>query len=169
MTNIIPLSSFEKRIANEFNLLYTRYGNVSIYLDNKNVSVVSINHDGNNYSIMLNSLYPFRPPERIAINKTPIKQIYKLHGAIFSDYLLEYYGADCIICSSFIFNNSKWTPRYKIIDIIDEILNIFLINKKILMRILCDKIRNKYGCLMEFARFEDYLFSHTPCLPPSVN
>jgi ubiquitin-protein ligase len=155
---VIPLSSLERRIMNELYLLYKQFDNVSILRDENYDSVVNIRRGNDHYSMTLGAAYPFKPPKMMMVNERLVKNVCKFDGTIFSNYLLEYYGATCICCSSILFNHSLWTPGFKINNVIDEIDKIALVKKKILTRILCNGIRNKYGCLIEFAKFEDYLF-----------
>ena len=156
---VVPFSPLERRITNELYLLYKRFNNISITRDENHDSVVNVYRDNDHYSITLGVAYPFKPPIKILVNKQLVKKIFKFDGTIFSNYLLEYYGATCVCCSSILFNHSLWTPGLKIHNVISEIEKISLVKKKILTRILCNGIRNKYDCLIEFARFEDYLFN----------
>lgn len=158
MANNDPLNSLERRVTNELYLLYKQFGNASILRDKNDDAVITILHNNKSYSITVDSSYPFKPPIKMVVNQTSIKNPCKLNGTIFSNYLQEYYGASCLCHGSILFNHSKWSPALKITHIIDEIVRVDLVKKKILMRILCNGIRNKYGCLIEFARFEDYLF-----------
>lgn len=158
MSNNAIMTSSERRIANELHLLYNRFGNVTIHREENENSVVHVKYNGDHYSIEFNSSYPFKPPKNIRVNFEDVKNMCILDKGIFLPYLIECYGAHCMICGSILFNPSLWTPGLKIGNIIDEICNIVLVKKKILMRILCDAIRLKHGCLMEYACFEDYLF-----------
>jgi len=157
---VVMMTSQEKRLANEFSLLYSRFRNASMNQDktNENNCIINVYHEGNKYTITVNSSYPFKPPKKVEVNQMSVRETCKLNAAIFSEYVLEYYGSHCIGCSSILFNDSMWTPGYKIVDIIKEICNISQVKRKILLSILCNCIRNKYCCLKEFARFEDYLF-----------
>jgi hypothetical protein len=158
MTNIAVPTSLERRLTNELTLLYTRFDNVSISRGKNKDSVINIRYNGVDYSVTIDSSYPFKPPTKISVDKRLVKKICKFDGVIFANYLLEYYGASCICCNSILFNKSMWTPGLKIGNIIDEIERISFVKKQILTRILCNGIRDKYKCLIEFARFEEYLF-----------
>jgi hypothetical protein len=153
-----PLTALEKRIANELSLLHRRYDNVSISHDKRGNSVVNIFHQSKNYSITTDSSYPFKPPTKILINKISVKKLCSIEGSRFSNYLIEYYGAKCICCNSVLLNNNMWSPALRFGDLVDEVGKIYLVKKKILTRILCNGIRDKYKCLIEFAPFEKYLF-----------
>lgn len=154
-TSIIEKTTYSKRTMSEVELLYSKCGNVSVVRKN-GINTVTVIHNNNQYVIELTQQYPFRVPSRIFVNGIAAKKICYMAGDIFKNYVKRYYGGFCFCCESLL-HGEKWTPIYKLIHIINEIEMILMMKKEILLRILCNGIRAKYGCLEEFAPFEDYL------------
>lgn len=151
-------SPLEKRLSNELCLLHRRCNNMSITHAKNGDSVISVFHKGANYSITVDSFYPYKPPTKILVNNVSVKKRCNIIGNIFSNYLSQYYGSPCICCNSVLLNSALWSPALRFGNLIDEVECISLVKRKILARILCNGIRGKFKCLIEFAPFEEYLF-----------
>ena len=150
------LNSHNRRISTELSAIFAQCENYAVTKVNDGVAV-RIKRGKREFSMVLDSSYPFKPPIKITVNGATVKQICMINGDIFDKYLLRYYGASCLCCHSIIFNDGMWGPCFKMTHVINEIETILIVKQKILLSMLCDKIRCKYNCLEEFAPFESYL------------
>ena len=112
----------------------------------------------NNISPLLNltitELYPFKVPEVKYFDKD-IRDIYKVHLQKELQELLEKnrvcilckknncQGCYCMCCSTIICSNN-WNPHMKLIDIINEFERFIDIKCRLIERIHCKKVQDKY-------------------------
>jgi hypothetical protein len=148
---------YEKRILNEVSDIFLNYNNVKLeYSDNRKIIITS---KIKNYciEIELEYSYPFIPPT-VKIDNISSFEFYKLPTMrmynIMSDEKIS--NIICFCCSSFL-NKRNWSPCRKMTKIIDEIIYIINLKKKIYFSILIDKIKNKY--LINDINLFQYLFS----------
>ena len=143
------------RIINEI-------GNLMYQVDNVNVVNINLNYiitiTKFNYRIVITlpREYPFKMPSSVYVNGINYKTMLIMSEKRINEYLVKYYGHECLCCSSIMCPNN-WTPMTNTAFIINEIFNTIQIKKEILLRILLNTIKLKYKC--EFLiMIEEYLF-----------
>lgn len=127
--------------------------NVEIIANNVEY-VITVTINNNLYKFILPSDYPFKIPLSIHYNNNNYKNILSTNTPKIKYYLKKIYGLSCLCCSSLSCSNN-WTPAISIASIINEINYNVKLKKDLLLYILCDYIKIKYGC--SFAYFEYYL------------
>jgi hypothetical protein len=85
--------------------------------------------------------YPFKPPDVFLNDKNIIE--YFRSSQLFYDDLHKITNRKCLCCQNLLCKYN-WGPMLKTTDIIDEIIYIFRIKKRLVERYLCKKITDKY-------------------------
>jgi ubiquitin-protein ligase len=154
----------KSRVKNECNLLYKDYHNVlmDVVPDKITVTAVEFMNTNNNniatskkraYKFILNSHYPFRPPE-IYINNTLYSNMLQMKGKYEKEMVKKIKGQDCLCCHS-INCSANWSPAIKLFHIINEIKDTLKFKRDIINVLLVDKIKKKYN--IPYAYIERYL------------
>jgi hypothetical protein len=129
-----------KRIESELVLLISKFSNISFHKNNYdltlNIKIININMK----LLLIN--YPTKAPFATINN---IEYFNIINTLFFKKYLSEILSKN-FICMRVISKLSygKWTPFLKLTDIINEILDMINIKKRIVKRFLADKICDKY-------------------------
>ena len=105
--------------------------------------------------------YPWKVP-KVHYRSMNISKIYRC-GPFLGDILREITNRECLCCESFLCE-ANWVPGYKIIDIINEFLQITEIKTRLVERVYCNKIQDQLivsetlGRLpLEHLKISDYL------------
>jgi len=145
------------RINNEISHLFDQCRFVLSERNSNNTISLTIKKGKNTYDIVLPNDYPFKIPTNIRHNGRDYKKSLFIHSDKIKILLKRFYNIDCLCCNTIICGSS-WMPTMNISLIINEIDKMSKIKKEIKIRLLCDEVRARYGCLFEFADFEKYLF-----------
>ena len=150
----IKAKGISNRINNEIANLFNQSDFV---LSERKVNAISIKviKDKNTYELDLEKDYPFKPPVNIKYNGKDYKRSLHNYSEKAQKILKHDYFMECLCCNT-VLCGGNWTPACNICHIINEMDKIKKIQKKIIIKILCDEIRVKYLCY--FAEFEKYLF-----------
>ena len=154
----------KSRLKNECNILYKDYHNVVIDVvpDKITVSATEFMNTNNNniitskkrvYKFILNSHYPFRPPESY-LNNTIYSTILQMKGDYEKEMVKKIKGQDCLCCHSVICN-ANWSPAIKLFNIINEIKSTLKFKRDMINVMLADKIKKQYN--IPYAYIERYL------------
>jgi hypothetical protein len=159
LSNDSELSSthLKRRLMNEIMSLYMQCNKVTIVKEG-DCDMIHVTHNNHKYVFKITSLYPFHPPIEITIDGMRLKIAVNITENRFVPYLNKFYKGFCACCMSVLGNSSLWGPAMRITHLINETEMIIRMKKEILLRVLCDAIRDKYSCLTDFAPFESYLF-----------
>ena len=161
----IKARSIKSRLKNECNILYKDYHNVIIDVvqyDKITVTAtefMNINNDNIQtskkrvYKFILNSHYPFRPPE-IYINNTLYASMLQMSGEYEKEMVKKIKGQDCLCCYS-VNCTANWSPAIKLFNIINEIKSTLKFKKDIINLMLAEKIKKQYN--IPYAYIESYL------------
>lgn len=150
-------TTLKRRLLNEIGTLYTQCSQIQVFKQNDK-DVICVTHNNHYYVFKIGSAYPFHPPKGTTINGVDMKTVINISENRFVPYLNKFYTGFCVCCMSILGNGGLWGPAIRITHLINEIEMVIRMKKEILLRVLCDAIRDKYGCIMEFAAFESYLF-----------
>lgn len=154
----------KSRVKNECNLLYKDYHNVLIDVIPDKITLTAtefIVTQNNNepitkqrvYKFILNSHYPFRPPE-IYINNTLYSSLLQMRGDYEKEMVKKIKGQDCLCCYS-MNCSANWSPAIKLYRIIDEIKDTLKFKRDIINVMLAAKIKKQYN--IPYAYIERYL------------
>jgi len=99
--------------------------------------------DNNMYKFTLTKDYPFSKPLKFTINYIDYSNYFKISSPKKSTELKEYYGMDCLCCSS-ISCTGNWSPSLIMEQLIMEYKKIKQYRREIIDRILVPKIVDKY-------------------------
>ena len=148
------MTTVNKRIVAEIGELFTRFDSVCHIKENNGIKLI-LSTTNNEYILFFNKEYPFRIPRQINYNGINWKYyLYQDMIPLTHFYLKCYYN-----CTYYnIIDNDNWSPGIKILNIIDCINDTVKIKNEILYRMLCFKIKYKYGCY--HANIESYLFDY---------
>jgi hypothetical protein len=126
--------------------------------NNKNINVIlldineekqeivldfKIDTSNRKYSIIFDSTYPFKPPQKFLSNDVNYFTIMKLPTDRFYNIYKKITGKKCFCCFSVMCANN-WNPCYSIQRIINESNNNCKIKKIIIEKIMADAIKEKY-------------------------
>lgn len=129
-----------KRMNSEIVYLFSKFNDISLIKNNHDLK---LNIKIKNINIKLSLInYPNKPPF-VIINDIEYFNI--INTLFFKKYLSEIFSTN-FICMRVISKLSywKWTISYRIIDVINEILYMINIKKRVVKRFLADKICDKY-------------------------
>jgi len=104
----------------------------SIYINNE--ILVTMNFD--------NSNYPFRPPKQILIRGIDYMKLLTSNNII-QEFLDKFTTITCLCCSTLMCRDN-WNPHKTIRDILDEIVKIISIRKRMVEHIFAKNITEKY-------------------------
>ena len=149
-------TSLKRRLLNEIGTLYTQCGQIQV-IKNHDQDIICVTHNNHYYVFKIGGMYPFHPPKGITVNGVDLKIFANISENRFVPYLTKFYKGFCLCCMSVLGNSALWGPSIRITHLINEIEMVARMKKEILLRVLCDAIRDKYKCLSDFAAFESYL------------
>ena len=153
----VKVRGIPNRINSEIANLYNQSDFVSS--ERKGTSnLIRVIKGTNKFEMELPYDYPFKPPKNIIYNDNNYKQSLSNCPQTIQKLLKNKYYINCLCCDTIICG-SNWMPAMNTSHIINEIYKFKKIKKEIKIRLICDEVRTKYGCLFEFADFEKYLFS----------
>ena len=102
---------------------------------------VTMEKDGDTYEFKLLITYPFTPPILYINNVEYIQQLHKYWLSFKSFYNIK----SICICESTILCSNRWSPGFKIIDILNEIENTKIRIKSIYKRSYVERVMNRYN------------------------
>jgi hypothetical protein len=151
---------FNKRIKRDVDKLIEIYPNYKLNTDEiSNFITLEIFENNDElipiYKFVIKQFYPFRPPD-VYYKNLSYENIYKVSSQRVQKYLTLLTNKDCLCCSSMLCSNN-WYVTLNFFDIIKEINNYRKIKKNIFIKILADKIKNKY--LIDDINLDCYLFT----------
>ncbi len=156
----INIKGLKSRIKNECADLYQQYHNVLIDINNKKTTITAVEYlyEANPkkyrvYKFILDSNYPFRPPE-MYVNNRPYASILQMKGEYEKTMVKKIKGQDCLCCHS-INCAVNWSPAIRLHRIIDEIKDTIKFKKDIINLLLAEKIKKKYN--IPYAYIEAFL------------
>jgi hypothetical protein len=145
----------QRRIHNEINEITKQKYNIFVqanHTDKEIILILSKHNSTIQYEIKITENYPFCAPS-ILVNGKLYSDLLKKNSNSKFIYFLT--GHDCLFCNSFM-NRYVWTPKIKILDMIDEIQKNIKIKQNIIYKIHIDKIKDKY--LIRDIPIEDFVF-----------
>ena len=154
----------KSRLKNECNILYKDYHNVIIDVIPDKITITAtefIVTQSNNepitkqrvYKFILNSHYPFRPPESY-LNNTIYSTILQMKGDYEKEMVKKIKGQDCLCCHS-VNCSANWSPAIKLFYIINEIKDTLKFKRDVINVMLAAKIKKQYN--IPYAYIERYL------------
>jgi hypothetical protein len=151
---------FNKRIKKDVDKLIEIYPNYKLNTDEVSNFITLEIFENNDelipiYKFVIKQFYPFRPPD-VYYKNLSYENIYKVSSQRVQKYLTLLTNKDCLCCSSMLCSNN-WYVTLNFFDIIKEINNYRKIKKNIFIKILADKIKNKY--LIDDINLDCYLFT----------
>ena len=151
---------FNKRIKRDVDKFIEIYPNYKLNTDEiSNFITLEIFENNDElipiYKFVIKQFYPFRPPD-VYYKNLSYENIYKVSSQRVQKYLTLLTNKDCLCCSSMLCSNN-WYVTLNFFDIIKEINNYRKIKKNIFIKILADKIKNKY--LIDDINLDCYLFT----------
>lgn len=129
-----------KRIESEVILLFSKFNNISFIKNNYDLE---LNIKIKNFNIIMKLInYPTKAPY-VTINGVDYFDL--INTIFFKKYLCEILSSQ-FVCMRIISKLSywKWSPFFKLTDVINEVNYTINIKKRIIYRFLIDKICNKY-------------------------
>jgi hypothetical protein len=141
----IPLV-IRRRLIKECKTLINLYDKISIeHLNNIDIILNIYKKEENSlnlYSFNIPIDYPFNSP-RVTINGISQYQFYDLKTSRFRNILQYIKGICCLSCNSCICKYN-WTPALRFENIINQIIEYKKIKYNIGLKIISDKIKEKY-------------------------
>jgi hypothetical protein len=150
---------FNKRIKRDVDKLIEIYPNYKLNTDEiTNFIIVEIFENSDElipiYKFVIKQFYPFRPPD-VYYKNLSYENLYKASSQRVLKYLTLLTNKECLCCTSMLCSNN-WYIGLNFIDIISEINSYRKIKKNVFIKILADKIINKY--LITDISLDCYLF-----------
>jgi hypothetical protein len=150
---------FNKRIKRDIDILIKKYPHNILYTDDiSNYIILEIYENENKtdiiYKFIIKNYYPFTSPS-VYYNNSSYENLYKLSSQREQSILKILTNKECLCCSSILCSNN-WNITFNFIDIINEINDYRKIKRNIFIKILTDKIRDKY--LIKDINLDCYLF-----------
>jgi hypothetical protein len=144
-----------RRLKNEYDILKCITDKINIYCSQNNEIIIEILKNDNSYLLNIPINYPFIPPT-LKINNKPLNSLFKLPSERFSLYLKCVSNIECFCCYSYLCKNN-WKPTLTIENIINQIEEYKEIKYLIILKIIVNKIVEKY--LIKDIDLESWLFN----------
>ena len=147
LSNCVIPKLLSGRLKKDCELLLDKGGTINIKNDigNKNIIIELSRQEGlyiNKYCFMVPLDYPFLPP-KIKINETEYINFCILRSDRFVTALKYIKGIECLCCHSYMCK-INWTPGLNLNHILIQINEYKKIKYNIALKILADKIKEKY-------------------------
>ena len=147
LSNCVISKLLSGRLKKDCELLLDKGGTINIKNDigNKNIIIELSRQEGlyiNKYCFMVPLDYPFLPP-KIKINETEYINFCILRSDRFVTALKYIKGIECLCCHSYMCK-INWTPGLNLNHILIQINEYKKIKYYIALKILADKIKEKY-------------------------
>jgi ubiquitin-protein ligase len=147
LSNCVISKLLSGRLKKDCELLLDKGGTINIKNDigNKNIIIELSRQEGlyiNKYCFMVPLDYPFLPP-KIKINETEYINFCILRSDRFVTALKYIKGIECLCCHSYMCK-INWTPGLNLNHILIQINEYKKIKYNIALKILADKIKEKY-------------------------
>jgi ubiquitin-protein ligase len=147
LSNCVIPKLLSGRLKKDCELLLDKGGTININNDigNKNIIIELSRQEGlyiNKYCFMVPLDYPFLPP-KIKINETEYINFCILRSDRFVTALKYIKGIECLCCHSYMCK-INWTPGLNLNHILIQINEYKKIKYNIALKILADKIKEKY-------------------------
>ena len=126
-------------LKNNFYLYENNYPNIEIYIIPTNNLLYS-NRYLLSIKIKITNFYPFEPPE-IKVNNYSYISLLKISGSDLGEYFNL--STKCLCCISKTCKNN-WAPIFGLKDLLKEIENNIILKIRLIEKIHCKKIINKY-------------------------
>jgi hypothetical protein len=155
--DLIPFipNVIKRRIKRECREMRNIYDEIIIeYKSSKDISV-SFKKNHNYYEFIIPSNYPFMSP-RLTINGLNQNEFFDLKTNRLRTILKYISGLTCLCCHSYLCKNN-WSPALTLQIIINQIEEYKKIKKNIFLKILADKIKDKY--LISDIDLDSWLFN----------
>jgi ubiquitin-protein ligase len=139
----IPLRN---RLKGEYYKMIPLYNSVNIIMNEDGKIIFNIEKNENDnkkkiYNFVISNNYPFEPP-KVYINNKNYRQFLRCPNKFLK--ILKYIrGIDCLCCNSCICRNN-WSPAMTMKYIIEEITYNKMTKFNIMIKILLDKIKEKF-------------------------
>jgi len=160
--------STANRLKREYEELIKTSKDITIKYTNNHVIVFIISKIENNslnvYSFTIPPNYPFSPP-RIVINGKTYQSILNLNSIRFKKVLRYLTGIECLCCHSYNCSDN-WSPSLSLNRIIQESNKYMVIKNNIKIKLLADKIKDKY--LIDDIDLDSWLFDIIISLPANL-
>lgn len=156
---IIGSRTLAKRLKRELDSIIFNYEIIQLDFNNKGEIQLYMQKINDNYetiySFVFPDSYPFKPP-KVFVNNKPYFDYLRLNSSKFSNILKYITNFNCLCCSSFLCNN-LWSPAYTMSKILLEIDNFKKIKKNIIIKLLLDKVKEKY--LINDIELDSWIFN----------
>ena len=157
--DLVQCKSINKRLRRELNFMYNLYDKIHVvFIEKSNETHIIVyeivNGKQNSYTFIISKSYPFVCPSIFINNHKYIDLLINKHnyGTI---PFKKISGFDCFCCQSLSCHNN-WSYRTTLHDIISEIKHFKNIKRKLVLKLLLDKIKYKY--LTNDVELESFIF-----------
>jgi ubiquitin-protein ligase len=153
-------NAVRKRIKKEIDAMYSLFNEIIVSVDSSsNLKVIVVEYNNNKkqkYHFIIDNNYPFVPPKIFFQNRPYIDFLKVNHSSKELFHLFKKItGKECLCCHSFNCRD-RWSPAITIKIIINEICWFKQEKRKVLNKLLADKIKNKY--LIDDINLDEWLF-----------
>ncbi len=131
-----------RRIKRECQLLKDKYDDLFVECNSNSEILVGLKRSRNQYIFIIEQNYPFTAP-RVTINGLSQNKFLRLPSNRFTTILQYITGLHCFCCSSLLCKNN-WTPALTLDNIVIQLEEYKKIKLNIQLKILADKIKEKY-------------------------
>jgi len=140
------MSSCIKRCNAEMLELYENHYNlinvIKLHIDKNEMHFIIEKNNGTVLKFILSNKYPFEPP-KVLVNSNYYYNILQNPCSPKINRFLKKYKIRCMCCSSVICDN-RWSPAYRIEHILDEINELNIVKKCVMLYLIMDDI-----CIMK--------------------
>jgi ubiquitin-protein ligase len=153
-------SAIRRRLKRELDAMYPLYSEIIVSEEsqhNLKVTVIEfINNKKQKYHFIIDNNYPFVPP-KIYFQSRPYLDFLKVNYSKEAFNLFKKITRkECLCCHSFNCTD-RWSPAITLKKIIDEICFFKQEKRKVINKLLADKIKNKY--LIDDIDLDSWLFT----------
>lgn len=132
-----------RRLKNECFSVINKYDSIIFEIDESENLTVVFYKKQNVYSFKLTKNYPFYPPKITINNRYNLFEFSKQPSIRFSKVLKYLTGITCMCCASSLCVDN-WQPSFRLNKIIDEIETFKNYKYSIIIKLMADKIKEKY-------------------------
>lgn len=131
-----------RRIKRECQLVKDKYDDLFVEYNSNSEILVGFKRSRNQYIFIIEPNYPFTAP-RVTINGLSQHEFFRLPSNRFITILQYITGLDCLCCNSMLCKNN-WAPALTLDKVINQLEEYKTIKHNIQLKILADKIKEKY-------------------------